>query len=438
MRSGVAALLLIATLAPVTIGNTSTWTFASVTIDTQQRGEPGFALDKATTPWTTYVTVPACGTALWRSIDGGRSFSSRVCTNSGGGDADVSVDADSIVFVTDLQDGPSTTRIPVFVSMDHGRTYAYSRNLDPTNNQNWDREWIVASGHGNATEIASQPSVAAFAWRTTDTGRTWTGPMRATPNPAITGKPLVTPSGNIVFPYCEQGTAARNVTLASSSDGGATWSQHVVTQSRACRQVPSLAQDDTGNLFMVWNDVLGTGYYVVYYAASADGGVTWSAPRLVSSPTQNALFPAVTAGASDKVDIVYYRQNWNAPESGILAHNVPPDASPPTSTWDVMLAQSVDALDESPVLATTLAYATTHTGSICTFTGQCVLYSAEPNAPLPLDRRMLDFFDVTTDEQGNALIAHPVDRPATTGNTNDAVQTVDLVLTRQTAGPTIR
>jgi Neuraminidase (sialidase) len=99
---------------------------------------------------------------------------------------------------------------------------------------------------------------------------------------------------------------------------------------RADDYLPDIAVDkESGDLYVVWADGLGTPNNNVVISKSTDGGRRWSTPRAIdNTPGPHAFNQTVTVGADGTVAVLYYD----------FRHN---DASPGLPT-DVWLLQSAD------------------------------------------------------------------------------------------------
>ncbi len=136
----------------------------------------------------------------------------------------------------------------------------------------------------------------------------------------------VTPNGNIYFSwdgYEANGGAKGNVNLyvSSSSDQGATWATHTVDVSSSPPDCSAfncgwaflgpaitLTSDSSGKLYLLWNaGSVAKGPERIYFAASSDGGVTWSARRDVSTAPAGThhAFPAIAAAGNGDVRIAW-------------------------------------------------------------------------------------------------------------------------------------
>jgi hypothetical protein len=215
------------------------------------------------------------------------------------------------------------------------------------------------------------------------------------------------------------------------------WSDHVVAEVPENYTVKSFAVgaiDTVGNVYVTWAQYkLNRGAYAstgqVMLAHSTDGGLTWSKPRQLNAVSQpTVIFPWITAGDPGRVDVVWY----GAPQPDSHGHMGPDALS--DGTWDVTLAQSIDALDDHPSYTLTrvsdhhVKWSGISTGG---FGGSA-------------DRSLGDFLQVRTGNDGEAIVSYVDD---TSGNRNvdlapgtgqDPVQAAGpTMFARQIAGPSL-
>jgi hypothetical protein len=111
-----------------------------------------------------------------------------------------------------------------------------------------------------------------------------------------------------------------------------------------CQDVSELfdavASDDSGNMYVAYTARLlseAQPEYDTYVASSTDGGDTWTS-RKVNSDTGTHYAPWIAAGGDGGVDVVYYDTPF---VEGVGNLNKPADA-PPTAIWYVDMSQSLD------------------------------------------------------------------------------------------------
>jgi len=166
----------------------------------------------------------------------------------------------------------------------------------------------------------------------------------------------------------------------------------------------SIAIDTRGNLYAVWSeypvnkagDVSGAG--AIKLATSIDGARTWSKPIVVSPPSLgNNVMPWITAGDAGRIDIAWY----GAPQKKNAQGAYGPDTLD-NGTWDVYLAQSLDALSSEPSFA--VARVTDHQTKFGNISTQGL--GGSP------DRSLGDFMQVTTGSHGEAVVSYVDDTSA--------------------------
>ena len=121
------------------------------------------------------------------------------------------------------------------------------------------------------------------------------------------------------------------IVVAASHDSGLTWRAVTVYQGGAQEDDgnmwPGLAVDAAGSLYAAWSDRRD-----VYLARSDDGGATWTAPRRVDTPSpllRISVLPALTTGAAGHVALAWY----GTAAAGNLAA---------AARWRVWFAESYD------------------------------------------------------------------------------------------------
>jgi hypothetical protein len=195
-----------------------------------------------------------------------------------------------------------------------------------------------------------------------------------------------------------------------------------------------IAIDRSGNLYVAWAqspvDSSGNvdGPTTIYMATSTDGGATWTKPINVSSHVpglQTNVFPWLVAGNAGRVDLVWY----GTPTLGSCP-NEPCGAGFITGTYNVYMAQTVNAVTTSGAANASPSFTTAkvseypiHTGQICEFGIACATGG---------DRGLLDFIQVQADPSGAADIVY-ADGANDDFNGGETSGLVDFV--QQTGGP---
>jgi hypothetical protein len=199
--------------------------------------------------------------------------------------------------------------------------------------------------------------------RTTDGGQTWSTPISMTGNQNVFAQGnqiAVLPDGTLVnvFAILFKGAGiqppqANQVFMAvtRSTDGGQSWHKiekiapirtALLTDPdtpnptsldqtvRADDYLPDIAIDhETGDIYVVWADGLGTPNNNVVITKSTDGGRNWTAPKAIDqTPGPHAFNQTVQVAGDGTVAVLYYDFRNNTPAPGL-----------PTDVW---LTQSTD------------------------------------------------------------------------------------------------
>lgn len=172
-------------------------------------------------------------------------------------------------------------------------------------------EWDQAFGTGDVLMSVSS-----------DGGQTW-GPGLASSDHAggLGGEPVVQPNGTVIVPFEGGG-----IDVFSSTDGGVSWGKsqaiasinsHFVAGGMRNPNLPSVAIDGAGKVFVVWSDCRfrsGCPSNDIVMSSSSDGK-TWSAvtriPIDATTSTVDHFIPGIgadpaTSGATAHLTIVYY------------------------------------------------------------------------------------------------------------------------------------
>jgi len=218
----------------------------------------------------------------------------------------------------------------------------------------WDR---FTGGHNdNPVQILHSKgftSPAMFSM-TTDGGAHWSAPKviydPGWRNNTIGNQIVVDPSNGNLYdffavgykagPLKGGGQAAFYEAVTKSTDGGATWSAPTLIATdtdvgvadpntgaplRTGSGLPEATIDPaTGRLYIVWEDSRfnGGNYDEIALSTSTDGGVTWSAPVRVNTPTGKPAFtPSVAVNATGTVGVTYYDLRDLTTETATLPTN---------------------------------------------------------------------------------------------------------------------
>lgn len=191
------------------------------------------------------------------------------------------------------------------------------------------------------------------------------GYMVDTTQNSVEAKLAVDPSSGAIYvawatAAIQDGTNAsvRLVLVGKSTDGGFTWSSKLVYAGPPGTSVqnlfPVLAVDHTGNVYVAFSTQLPGQNYGIYLASSTDGGQTWTQASRVNAASQTAVFPAIAAGDHGRVDLIWI---------GASGVSGPTD---PSAQWNIFFAQSKHADASVPNWSVgQISTKVMHVGDIC-------------------------------------------------------------------------
>jgi hypothetical protein len=167
---------------------------------------------------------------------------------------------------------------------------------------------MSASQYPNTNRQITTSPISISTFRTTNGGSTWT---RVNVDSVFGGPSYVTSStttltadaaGTLVVEYGGSTTAGANgnIWVQRSTDSGATWTgKTLITPSSGGGDAsfPAIAAGAAGDVRLTYMD-RRTGAWNVWYRASTDGGVTWSADVKLSDATSGAPYVSANGFAS--------------------------------------------------------------------------------------------------------------------------------------------
>ena len=277
----------------------------------------------------------------------------------------------------------------------------------------------------HAVYYCSQDIAAALCSRSDDGGLTF-GPSipiyNLTACGGLHGHVKVAPDGTVYVPNRACGT---NAAVVVSTDNGTTWAvrpvQNAMVTNTAALDDPAVGIDNNGVVYFL-GALNGTAAMV---ATSADQGQTWSNIYNVGAVygVNNVAFPAAVAGDPGRAAVAFYGATGGVGDS---------NADGFTGVWRLYIAHTFDG------------------GAHWTTT------NATPSLPMqrmgllrggggPMDRNLLDFFDVTIDRDGRVQVGYvngcsggpcsqaPVNADGSTSITGNAY-TATASIARQSSG----
>lgn len=271
----------------------------------------------------------------------------------------------------------------------------------------------------HAVYYCSQDIAAASCSRSDDGGLTFGASVviyNLTACGGLHGHVKVAPDGTVYVPNRGCGT---NAAVVVSQDNGTTWTvrevQNGSVTNTATIDDPAVGIDNNGVLYYL-GALNGTAAMV---ATSSDFGQTWSNIYDVGAVygVQNVAFPAAVAGDAGRAAVAFYGSTTGAGDS---------NANSFTGVWHLYVAHTFDG------------------GAHWTTTDATPYMPMQRSGLLrggggPMDRNLLDFFDVTIDRDGRVLAGYvngcsggncSQAAPTATGNAYTATATI----ARQSSG----
>jgi hypothetical protein len=390
------------------------------------------------TPGGTNVKGDTSTVQYWYTADGGKTFTHSTSDGgqAAGGDCDVDYLPGGVAISADLEIKDSVIQM----TTDWGKTW---KNIG-TAGQQQDRQWFGHSNDGKTLYLVYHDFVAEAEWFAKGTynpqDKTVTFPAQDCCNTAqsanqanapgiaptsVGGPSLIDEGGNtfsgpiLVDPsdpksqhlyviYSISDTQSnlspqdgvppygptRTVVVASSSDGGTTWTSHYAvkaapqvngaTESMEGAISPWGSVDAKGTIYVVYNSTDGADadHFHQYYRYSKDHGTTWSKPVKLDKlgmDTGAAVYANSDAAGKGLLDVVWYESDNGTPSSTISS-----------VTWTPHFAQITNADSSHPkVIEQKLTTIPNHKGGICL---QGILCGIGPGSG---DRSLLDYFQVS-------------------------------------------
>lgn len=369
---------------------------------------------------------------MWWSKDDGRSwnhvnayagFSQDPSQNNGFSDPDLTTDEGGRLYNT----GINLANDALFSSNDGGVTW----DQGTAQCHDGDRPWL-AGGKKDEVFLATNTVTGALGhaiFRSADGGNSCE--QEGISSPDGNGKLFYNhATGRLIEPI---NTDDGGIGVATFKPGDKEAVNHVAVKSTMYAHWPSIALDDDGGVYLVWDDdpradgtsggcggdptPVPNSIRMVY---SPDFGEHWNAPVTIAAPSDRRVFwPWITAGDRGKVNVVWYETNKVV---DLACENA--DISVRTATLlgadtDSPKGETIDPIGRPISTNSNIC----QSGTTCVATGE--------------DRRLGDFFTNSVDSVGCVLIAtadtYSPD-PVSGGPRPIALP----LFVRQTSGPALR
>jgi BNR repeat-like domain len=244
------------------------------------------------TTWTTPLKVS------------GKSWADKpwMATSANGNDVYVAYESRSQLFLTASHNAGTSFSTPVAVNSDSS-VYRYPNGFVVLPNGTA----VMSDSKYSGGSVKTAGPVEIEVWRTTNGGTSWT--KVTVDSTVFTGVNFETSStttiaadaaGTLVVEYSGATAQGANnrVFTRRSMDGGLTWSARTEVGTAAANgSFPAIAAKAAGDFRITYMDN-STGAWNVWYRASTDGGVTWSAPLRISDATSGAPYKSASGFTS--------------------------------------------------------------------------------------------------------------------------------------------
>ncbi len=182
-------------------------------------------------------------------------------------------------------------------SADGGTSWGADTRLTNASNDSWNPSVSVS---GQVVHVVwmdrRDGNYEIYYKRSTDEGVSWGADTRLTNDPAISGGPSVSVSGQVVYVvWYDSRDGGNEIYYKRSTDGGVSWGADTrLTNDPANSLWPSVSVSGQV-VHVVWMDTRnGSNNYEIYYKRSTDGGNNWEADTRLTNDPVHSVYPSVS------------------------------------------------------------------------------------------------------------------------------------------------
>jgi len=229
----------------------------------------------------------------------------------------------NISVVWDQQHVGGVTEIIYTRSADHGTTWSTQVDISHANTESIYPD--LAIGTPGDINVVWQKALGAqydiFFGRSADSGSTWSEPLNISKTTLKSTSPAIAVdlSGNVNVVWSEVvkfGSTAvfykDCLYFSRSTNSGVFFSAPLNIAETICPCYPAIAVDPAGRIFVAYRNGGCSAVGEILYMLSGDGGSSWSAPKLLSIDPEDANLPAFAVDSNGYINLVWQQAVSNS------------------------------------------------------------------------------------------------------------------------------